>query len=129
MSYPIRLNCLSERCSKEITRNPPTRVVASMPTIGRMENLVVKKYIEVGIPIQIKLRIKPTNPKSGDRPSRSILESLCRSISKTDEKEIPVITNGTEITMSGLINSPRLLLIHKANHVRNIVTETGGTIS
>jgi hypothetical protein len=99
-----------------------------MPTNGRIENLFVKKHIKVGIPIQIKLRIKPTNPKSGGRPSRSILELLCRSISKIAEKEIPATTNGTEITMIGLIDNPRLLLIHKANHVRNIVTKTGRTI-
>ena len=100
-----------------------------MPANGRIENLFTAKYIEVGIPIQIKLRIKPTNPKSGGRPSRSILESLCRSISKIAEKEIPAITNGTELTMIGLIYNPRLLLIHKVNHVRNIVTATEGTIS
>jgi len=100
-----------------------------MPTNGRIENLFITKYIEVGIPIQIKLRIKPTNPKSGGRPSRSILESLCRSISKIDDKEVPATTNGTEITMIGLIDNPRRLVIHKANHVRNIVKEMGRAIS
>ena len=113
----------------EIARNPPIRIVAIMPIAGRIENLLIKKYIEVGIPIQIKLRIKPTNPKSGDRPSWSILELLCRRISKIAEKEIPAITNGTEITMIGLIDNPRLLLIHIVSHVSKIVTETGGPIS
>jgi len=91
--------------------------------------LLIKKLTEAGIPIKTKLRIKPTNPKSGDRPSWRKVELHCRRISKIAEKEIPETTNGTEITMIGLIDNPRPLLIHIVSHVRKIVTETGEAIS